>query len=100
MEARARRSFSSRPIPPMPRAATLKVELAKRRILYVRRAVKFEKFPCHWQEQPEPSHGCDIIFGGVDKPSDTKPKLPTMSYGRFRRAAKGQKPLLRLSAGP
>jgi len=47
-------------------AATLKVELANRRILSNRRAAKVETFPCRWQEQPEPLHGCDIIFGCVD----------------------------------
>jgi hypothetical protein len=47
-------------------AGTLKVELAKRRILAVRSAAKVETFPCRWQERPEPLRGCDIIFGCVD----------------------------------
>ncbi len=47
-------------------AGTLKVELAKRRILAVRSAAIVETFPCRWQERPEPLRGCDIVFGCVD----------------------------------
>jgi molybdopterin-synthase adenylyltransferase len=47
-------------------AGTLKVELAKRRILSIRSAAKVETLPCRWQEQPGPLHGCDIVFGCVD----------------------------------
>ena len=35
-------------------AETLKVELARRRILSVRGAAKVETFPCRWQDRPEP----------------------------------------------
>jgi molybdopterin-synthase adenylyltransferase len=47
-------------------AGSLKVELAMRRILAVRRAANVETFPRRWQKQPEPLRGCDIVFGCVD----------------------------------
>lgn len=47
-------------------AETLKVELAKRRILSVRSAAKVETFPCRWQDRPEHLRGCDVVFGCVD----------------------------------
>jgi hypothetical protein len=47
-------------------AGTLKVELARRRILSVRSAARVETFPCRWQERPEPLHSCDLVFGCVD----------------------------------
>ena len=47
-------------------AGTLKVELAKRRILSDRNAANVETFPCRWQERPEPLRGCNVVFGCVD----------------------------------
>ena len=47
-------------------AETLKVELAKRRILSVRRAANVETFPYPWKERPELLRDCDIAFGCVD----------------------------------
>lgn len=47
-------------------AATVKVELAKHRILSIRCAADVKTFSCRWQSQPEALHGCDIVFGCVD----------------------------------
>ena len=45
---------------------SLKVELAKRRILSIRSNANVETFSSRWQECPEPLRECDIVFGCVD----------------------------------
>jgi hypothetical protein len=47
-------------------AGTLKVELARQRILAIRSTANVELFPYRWQDNPEPLRGCDIVFGCVD----------------------------------
>lgn len=46
--------------------AASKVELARRRILSVRRNANVNIFPCRWQKSPEPLRWCDIVIGCVD----------------------------------
>lgn len=47
-------------------ACTLKIELARRKILSVQGTAQIEAFAGRWQDRPESLRKCDIVFGCVD----------------------------------
>ncbi len=45
---------------------TLKIDLARRRLLGIQSNADVQGFPCRWQDRPEVLRECDLVFGSVD----------------------------------